>query len=470
MNCPLCALTFDDVPTLEAHADAHFSDAGVNDAHAGDAGRAIGITQTTSIAKTTREPHQPPVANNSQTADFDSGDFVSVAGVTFARCQEDHCNELVPLTDWENHLSWHTAQSLHAQEVEARAVSEQTSFRSLKRRFEGIAVDDERRSSPSSPADTKTGYAQQYRTSLRKDLDAGKIDLAQFERECQRLESTLRTAENTLRLAGSTSTEPPPLADQDGDISDDPDHGTSVPAYDPTFPDRAPGLVPLVIRLLTSPGMAKQGVSARLCDPGVVQHSWDPGDRHWGCGYRNIQTLMSSLLHITEYSAHLRAELRRRTGSEEVPGVPAIQGLIERAWTEGWDIAGASQLGNQLIGTRKWIGSMECAALLGSLGIRVEIIDFHTATGPDRTHPRLFDYVEEYFYERIEQQQNCASSVAGSQNGRSDPKPSAFATLMKGSRRGEVKAIIGKPPLYFQHQGACSLRVSSRNPPLITAL
>jgi len=54
-------------------------------------------------------------------------------------------------------------------------------------------------------------------------------------------------------------------------------------------------------------------------------------------------------------------------------------------------------LGFSLSGGKKWIGSMECAALLRSFGINCTVVDFFRATGADGTHPELLKWVWDYF-------------------------------------------------------------------------
>ena len=77
---------------------------------------------------------------------------------------------------------------------------------------------------------------------------------------------------------------------------------------------------------------------------------------------------------------------------------------------------GKEQLGGQLVNTRKWIGATEIVAFFSSNQIKTELLDFHTPTAKDGTHPKLFQWVLDYFRERA-----------------------------------RAKAFI--PPLYLQHQG-----------------
>ncbi|KAF7226386.1 zinc finger-containing ubiquitin peptidase 1 isoform X1 [Nothobranchius furzeri] len=174
-----------------------------------------------------------------------------------------------------------------------------------------------------------------------------------------------------------------------------------------------------------------QGITRALCDyyqtggkdcahvwlsADTDHYSSSVGDKGWGCGYRNFQMLLSSLQRIDTYASILQ--------DRTVPCIPRIQGMIEEAWREGLDPQGASHFNQRLKGTRAWIGATEIYVLLTSLGVSGHIIDFHQSTGADGTHPKLFDWVKQYF---------CQSS----QSGRLLPR------LIQ----------TNLPPLYLQHQG-----------------
>lgn len=123
---------------------------------------------------------------------------------------------------------------------------------------------------------------------------------------------------------------------------------------------------------------------------------WDLG---WGCGYRNLQMILSSLLTNEMYKKQLLQEISMDTASSETnkPSVQALQVLIEKAWSKGFDAMGARQLGNSLANTRKWIGATEAMALLSFLKLRCQLVDFHAATGAQNTHPEIFKWVLKYF-------------------------------------------------------------------------
>ncbi|XP_012985905.2 zinc finger-containing ubiquitin peptidase 1 [Melopsittacus undulatus] len=138
------------------------------------------------------------------------------------------------------------------------------------------------------------------------------------------------------------------------------------------------------------------------------------GDRGWGCGYRNFQMLLSSLLQNSLYNDCLR-------DTTAIPSIPKIQSMIEDAWREGFDPHGASHFNNRLHGSKAWIGACEIYSLLTSLRIKCQIIDFHKPTSPTGTHPRLFEWVLHYY-----------SADNGS---------------------GAKVVCTSKPPIYLQHEG-----------------
>ncbi|XP_071240533.1 zinc finger-containing ubiquitin peptidase 1-like isoform X2 [Salvelinus alpinus] len=141
------------------------------------------------------------------------------------------------------------------------------------------------------------------------------------------------------------------------------------------------------------------------------------GDKGWGCGYRNFQMLLSSLQRMAPYSTSL--------SEGSVPSIPRVQVLIEGAWREGLDPQGATHFNQRLQGTRAWIGATEIYALCTSLRVSARVLDFHQATGPGDTHPRLFDWVKQYFSQ----------------------------TATRGARLPPRVVQTTQPPLYLQHQG-----------------
>lgn len=144
-------------------------------------------------------------------------------------------------------------------------------------------------------------------------------------------------------------------------------------------------------------------------------YSSSEGDKGWGCGYRNFQMLLSSLHRMEQY----------KLLPVSVPSIPRVQALMEEAWTQGADPQGASHFNHRLQGTRAWIGATEIYAVLTSLSVKARIVDFHRPTGTGDTHPRLFEWVKQYF------------THSASRGARLPPKV--------------VQTTL--PPVYLQHQG-----------------
>ncbi|KAK6628059.1 hypothetical protein RUM44_010541 [Polyplax serrata] len=131
------------------------------------------------------------------------------------------------------------------------------------------------------------------------------------------------------------------------------------------------------------------------------------GDEGWGCGYRNLQMMMSSLLYHPVYNEKLcKSGLMggsHGSGSNifisktAAPSISRLQQHIEWAWRQGFDEQGCEQLGGKVHNTRKWIGATEIVTALCSIRIRCLLVDFDRPTGPDGSHPQLFNWVLDYF-------------------------------------------------------------------------
>ncbi len=96
-------------------------------------------------------------------------------------------------------------------------------------------------------------------------------------------------------------------------------------------------------------------------------------DLGWGCGWRNIQMMSSYLLAEDD---EVREALFGGVGF--VPDIFALQQWLEIAWAKGFDTQGAEHFSWKIVGTHKWIGTTECAALLRSFGVRARIVDFQS--------------------------------------------------------------------------------------------
>ncbi|XP_066289693.1 zinc finger-containing ubiquitin peptidase 1-like isoform X2 [Branchiostoma lanceolatum] len=147
----------------------------------------------------------------------------------------------------------------------------------------------------------------------------------------------------------------------------------------------------IVQRLRAAYASGIYGVRQAFLATSVDHFSSSWGDKGWGCGYRNIQMMLSSLFRDPAYRDVLVKTI------SFMPSIPKIQQMIEEAWSRGFDREGSEQLGGKLRNTRKWIGATEVAALFSSLGVRAQVVDFHHPTAADGSHPQLFDWTKNHF-------------------------------------------------------------------------
>ncbi|KAJ8427923.1 hypothetical protein Cgig2_023299 [Carnegiea gigantea] len=189
---------------------------------------------------------------------------------------------------------------------------------------------------------------------------------------------------------------------------------------------------------------------------GYVDHfqSTRSEDMGWGCGWRNIQMVSSHL--ISE-----RPEAREALfgGSRFVPDIGSLQRWLEVAWQKGFDIPGSHYFNGKIYGSKKWIGTTECAGLLRSFGLRARIVDFD-GEGGKRKVGQAYGPLDRFV---IRQKMNNGEGVDEfSDCNRHNSK--GFQVLIdwvwsyfsengpKGSGRRSV-VVTNKMPLYFQHEG-----------------
>ncbi|URE13919.1 Peptidase family C78 [Musa troglodytarum] len=110
---------------------------------------------------------------------------------------------------------------------------------------------------------------------------------------------------------------------------------------------------------------------------GHVDHyqSNESEDIGWGCGWRNIQMLSSHLLVQRPDARDVMFG-----GSGFVPDILSLQRWLEIAWKRGFDTYGFDYFGQKIYGSKKWIGTTECATILRSFGLRARIVDFDSMT------------------------------------------------------------------------------------------
>ncbi|KAF9992576.1 hypothetical protein BGZ80_005028 [Entomortierella chlamydospora] len=184
-------------------------------------------------------------------------------------------------------------------------------------------------------------------------------------------------------------------------------------------------------------GVTKQ---AYLADTSILFIQGDKSDRGWGCGYRNLQMMLSYVVNQT--AVHCEDTHRVSTSRltpDPIPTIGELQQQLEFAWENGFDLPGARQLGHKVVGSRKWIGTTEVWSVLSSLGIRCSILEFHLPTGPDRSHPAMLSAVYNYFRTPA-----WSPLVA--------PAIMSFNDYLQPESDQRI-IQTAKPPIYIQHQG-----------------
>ncbi|KAJ9593749.1 hypothetical protein L9F63_014722, partial [Diploptera punctata] len=232
------------------------------------------------------------------------------------------------------------AREIEKREREVRRLREQREFEMLRAQY-GM--------------DNQGNFREQSLTNMQKAVYAGEMSVADYyERQIE-----LRAAESNGVDDGSSCTK---------------------------------GLVPKIKGIS---GNSPNVVRTLMCTT-VDHYASTYGDKGWGCGYRNMQMMLSSLLHHTGYNEQLYKPSLMPSRSA-MPSISRLQQHVEWAWGQGFDLQGSDQLGGKLFNTRKWIGATEVVTVLSSLRIRCQLVDFHRPTSPDGGHPELFNWVLEYF-------------------------------------------------------------------------
>ncbi|KAL4705811.1 hypothetical protein ACJJTC_006531 [Scirpophaga incertulas] len=295
------------------------------------------------------------------------------------------CCQPLPLSEHEliQHIEEHFergeergAMALTAAEKEAQRNREEQEFQLLRAQY-GMEEDEE-------------GYTNRATNSLKRAVYSGALSVAgYYERSVG-----LRRAAALGRDAGAS---------------------------------RTTGILERIAQLNSQNGNI---VKTYLCS-GVDHFASTYGDRGWGCGYRNMQMLLSALVQHAPYAELVGAAVGGAGAGGAgagvaaegggVPSIPRLQRLVERAWQMGIDTQGSEQLGSKLHNTRKWIGACEVVTVLSPSGLNAS---WWTSTSqPGRTAAT----------------QHCSNGSFGT----SRKIPTGLRHLCICSIRGHSRTIIG---------------------------
>ena len=327
-------------------------------------------------------------------------------------CPVAHCHQLVPKGEWTAHMDQ------HSRELAQRLSLEEEGF------GQGFAREN---------AEAEGGRAATTAAGLLAGFGAS----GDRRRNCDEASTTLAyTATVEAELAEEAYRSPPLVEEMSGKTSAVFSR-LSAACRRSVFAGKASGARYVLSRSAAHYEQSRSG-------------------RTWDCGYRNIQILTSSLMQEDDYATRLF------NGCGFVPNIDGIQAQLEAAWAHGFDREGAMQLGHKVRGTRKWIGTTECAALLRSYGIRTHIVDFRGAAGIEsEDHAALVDWVWRYF-EHGEFGRSSSSSCKSAQmaNGGAEVRREGGSIVSSNGSNDSGNVLLpgpvrqtNRPPLYFQHQG-----------------
>uniref|UniRef100_A0A1J3F963 Zinc finger with UFM1-specific peptidase domain protein n=1 Tax=Noccaea caerulescens TaxID=107243 RepID=A0A1J3F963_NOCCA len=224
------------------------------------------------------------------------------------------------------------------------------------------------------------------------------------------------------------------------------------------------GLICLLKNCLESESKSKPSYCSTTLLSGSVDHfQSSKEDKGWGCGWRNIQMQCSHLLSHREEAKRVLFG-----GSNFVPDIPSLQRFLELAWNNGFDVSGALHFNNQISGSKRWIGTTECAALLRSFGLKARVVDFapkksqsmYLSVPGSAIAPKTKSYgpMDRYVVKKGESGKEKTVDSHDSNHS----KISKGAVLMdwvwnyfSGNRLDVSSGVhmTSKAPLYFQHEG-----------------
>ncbi|KAF2868407.1 peptidase family C78-domain-containing protein [Massariosphaeria phaeospora] len=323
-------------------------------------------------------------------------------------CPELNCGELVLLTDFNDHLDYHSAETLSFDESTGKYHSHQPA------NMPGATADPkgsskpsflERKSSPGLPDASHRN--EDANRKLKKKAHRGRGDSMSSEK------STLSRSILSFNpfAKANKMVKPPPGSVRLGKDELGPH------AWEDRMPkwlheqlaagpkitnvnrigrdgrlikqeqvqNETPGIIPILAQLSAIDHTVKE---AYYCHPSTLHIGKTPKEGGF-CGYRNIQMLVS---YIQGAKAQGFEEFPGRT-----PGILKVQDLIESAWDKGINEIGRAQTGG-IKGTRKYIGTPEAQAFF--LGTQIDCAVELFTDSPDgqiEAHEQLFSAIEQYF-------------------------------------------------------------------------
>ncbi|KAF1851065.1 DUF1671-domain-containing protein [Cucurbitaria berberidis CBS 394.84] len=326
-------------------------------------------------------------------------------------CPEPGCSELVLLSDFNDHLDYHAAETLSFDETTGKYRSHHSSAT-----MQSLVAAQNPHAGPSKSLLEHTFSTDMPDTlkkneghgrKIKKHAHRNRSDTNSSEKSTlsrsilsfnpfAKLDKTVKPPNKSARLGKS---ELGPYAWEDrmpNWLHDQLDAGPKTTVVNRIGRDgrlikqeqvqnETPGIIPILAQLSALDHSVK---NAYYCHPSTLHIGKTPKEGAF-CGYRNIQMLLS---YIQGAKAQGHEEFPGRT-----PGVLKLQDLIERAWDKGINTIGRVQTGG-IRDSRKYIGTPEAQAFFLSSEINCAVEMF--SDDKDRkkeAHELLLAAIERYF-------------------------------------------------------------------------
>ncbi|KAJ1451628.1 peptidase family C78-domain-containing protein [Pelagophyceae sp. CCMP2097] len=119
----------------------------------------------------------------------------------------------------------------------------------------------------------------------------------------------------------------------------------------------------------------------------------------WSCGFRCLQTLLRAVAVDEGYCAALRTNRLVSASGDCAATLKELQRALAAAWAFGFDVEGARQLNGKIVGTKKWVGSVELAMVLRHAMLRANTEAFAAKVhgGKEGAAKLLCHFCRDYF-------------------------------------------------------------------------
>jgi hypothetical protein len=182
----------------------------------------------------------------------------------------------------------------------------------------------------------------------------------------------------------------------------------------------------------------------------------------YSCGYRNVQMLLSSVLHLLPDDHVLFCRLkipavRRQSMTVTLPTILQIQDALESAWERGYDPKGAAHFHSKISGSKSRIGAIEVASLLEYLDMDCAVVQFiHCEESRRQLGPFLWNYYSSKHPMHCAMQRVHVALHDASNHDRNISNNSNSSDEISQRKKAKLSDSISHPwtcPVYLQWRG-----------------